>query len=363
MQSLNFEFLRPRWEELAELGALAEMHSHVDPSSAAVKLRSFAEQIVLFIYHHHGLPNERQWNLNDLLTGASFQQCVPRVVLSKLHTLRINGNKAAHGESVLTSTAVWLIQEAYELGRWMHLSYAGGAAADCPSFVTPGPSQGSEAERKLRRERSALLTRLAAQEEKMKQLLAELDAARARQSFQQASPPELHAAREQGQRAADTLSFSEETTRRRLIDTQLVAAGWRVDPEGTSSDSVGQEHDVDHQPTATGKGKADYVLWGDNGKPLAVIEAKKTSLDADAGRTQAKCYADGLEAMTGQRPVIFYTNGYDIWIWNDAQSEPPRKLYGIYSQASLEYMIFQRRAAISVQHRTRPQDCGAHLSA
>ena len=92
MQSQNFELLRPRWQELTELGALAEMHARVDLSSAAVKLRSFAEQIVLFIYHHHGIPSERQTNLNDLLTGASFQQCVPRVILSKLHTRRVNGN-------------------------------------------------------------------------------------------------------------------------------------------------------------------------------------------------------------------------------------------------------------------------------
>ena len=74
-----------------------------------------------------------------------------------------------------------------------------------------------------------------------------------------------------------------------------MAAGWKVGPDGASNESVGQEHEVDHQPTATGKGKADYVLWGDNGKPLAVIEAKKTAIDAEAGRTQAKCYADGLE--------------------------------------------------------------------
>ena len=69
---------------------------------------------------------------------------------------------------------------------------------------------------------------------------------------------------------------------------------------------------------------------------------RRPSIDAEVGRTQAKCYADGLEKMYGQRPVIFYTNGYDIWIWNDAQDEPPRKLYGFYSQDSLEYLHFQR---------------------
>jgi type I restriction enzyme R subunit len=165
MQSQNFEFLRPSWEELTELGALAELHAHVDPPSTTVKLRAFAEQVVLFIYHQHGIPTERQFNLNDLLTGANFQQCVPRVILSKLHTLRVNGNNAAHGEPVLASTALWLLQEAYELGRWIHLTYAGGSTADCLEFVPPSAAGGTEVEKKLKRERTAILAHLAAQEE------------------------------------------------------------------------------------------------------------------------------------------------------------------------------------------------------
>ena len=93
MKSTNFEFLRPKWEELADLGALAEQYTHPDPPSAVVKLRTFAEQIVLFIYHKHGLPKPYQSNLNDLLTNASFVQAVPRVIVSKLHSLRIHGNQ------------------------------------------------------------------------------------------------------------------------------------------------------------------------------------------------------------------------------------------------------------------------------
>ena len=73
-------------------------------------------------------------------------------------------------------------------------------------------------------------------------------------------------------------------------------------------------------PNATGEGFVDYVLWGDDGKPLAIIEAKRTQRDARVGQQQAKLYADCLEAMYGRRPVIFYTNGYEHWIWDDAQS-------------------------------------------
>jgi uncharacterized protein (TIGR02391 family) len=72
MKSTNFEFLQPKWEELADLGAIAEQYTHPDPQSASAKLRTFAEQIVLFIYHKHGLPKPYQCNLNDLLTNANF---------------------------------------------------------------------------------------------------------------------------------------------------------------------------------------------------------------------------------------------------------------------------------------------------
>ena len=302
MQSRNFEFLRPHWAELATLGAFAEQYTHQDPSSATVKLRTFGEQLVQFIYHRHGLPKPYQNNQNDLLINASFVQAVPRVIVSKLHSLRIHGNKAAHGESVLASTALWLLQEAYELGRWMHLSYAGGSKADCPEFLPPGATEGTEAEKKLKREKTTILAHFAAQEEQMKNLLAELEAVRSKQPVPQASEAELHAAQEHGQEAADTLAFSEEQTRRRLIDSLLLASGWNVGANGINTDAVSQEFEVGHQPTATGKGKADYVLWGDNGKPLAVVEAKKTSVDPEAGRTQAKCYADGLEKIYWPTP-------------------------------------------------------------
>jgi type I restriction enzyme R subunit len=101
---------------------------------------------------------------------------------------------------------------------------------------------------------------------------------------------------------------------------------------------------VEHQPTASGIGYADYVLWDDNANPLAVIEAKKTAVDSELGRQQAKLYADGLERMHGQRPVIFYTNGYDIWMWDDVAGYPPRRLFGYYSKDSLQYLVNSQRA-------------------
>jgi type I restriction enzyme R subunit len=93
----------------------------------------------------------------------------------------------------------------------------------------------------------------------------------------------------------------------------------------------------------SGKGYVDYVLWGDDGKPLALVEAKRTRRDPRVGQQQAKLYADCLEREFGQRPVIFYSNGYEHWIWDDTRY-PPRRVQGFYKKAELELLI-QRRVA------------------
>lgn len=344
MKSVNFEFLRPRWKELAALGGFAEQYIFPDPGSAAVKLRSFAEELVDFIWHNARLPRLFRPTFNDKLNDASFRQTVPRVVVSKLHALRLHGNKAAHGDSLSQKTALWLLREAYELGCWLFIAYGGGSKEQCPAYAEPQPAAGEESKAQLKREKKAVLERLAAQEAEMQKLLADLEAERARAEAAEATAAELQEALQAGEAAASVLDFDEETTRRRLIDTALAATGWDVGPNGTSTATVVQEMEVPDQPTTSGIGFADYVLMDDvSGRPLAVIEAKKTARDSQDGRTQAKLYADGLEKKHGHRPVIFYTNGYDIWIWNDAEHEPPRQIFGFYSKDSLEYLHFQRQ--------------------
>ena len=103
------------------------------------------------------------------------------------------------------------------------------------------------------------------------------------------------------------------------------------------------EVEVTGMPNEQGKGFVDYVLWGDDGKPLALVEAKRTKKSAKVGQQQAKLYAGCLEAQFGQRPVIFCSNGYEHWIWDDALY-PPRAVQGIYKKAELALMI-QRRSS------------------
>ena len=141
----------------------------------------------------------------------------------------------------------------------------------------------------------------------------------------------------------ETHDWNEDKTRRLLIDLALNRAGW----------SLGGPHDREYKvtgmPNAQGVGYADYVLWGDDGKPLAVVEAKKTTVDPEVGQQQAKLYADCLEKMHGQRPVIFYTNGYKTRLWDDL-AYPPRPVAGFYKKDELASLIIRRaqRAPLDV---------------
>ena len=132
------------------------------------------------------------------------------------------------------------------------------------------------------------------------------------------------------------IDLSEADTRRLHIDTNLRLAGWALDGEHD------REYEVSGMPNEKGIGFADYVLWGDDGKPLAVVEAKRSTLDPTTGRQQARLYADCLEKMHGQRPIIFYTNGYQTWLWDD-QAYPPREVAGFYKKEELERLVLRRR--------------------
>jgi type I restriction enzyme R subunit len=343
MKSRNFEILRGDWPELASLGGFAEAYAHDDPVSALVKLRLFAENLTKDIYRELGLPKPERPTFVDLLTNQSFVAITPKVVLDKLHALRIHGNKAAHGETAAVQSALWLLQEAFDLGRWLFVQFGHGDAASIPAFVQPLAESVDESKGQLKREKRQVLEKLAMQEAQMEALLRELDAAREAAVTAEKKIEEIQSLASSGAATANLLAFSEATTRARIIDSLLATANWNVGLGNASTEEVGKEVEVKHQPTASGLGYADYVLWDDNGNPLAVIEAKKTAVDPERGRQQAKLYADGLEKMHGQRPVIFYTNGYDIWMWDDVLCYPPRKVFGYYSKDSLQYLVnFQR---------------------
>src|SRR4029453_8299573 len=133
----------------------------------------------------------------------------------------------------------------------------------------------------------------------------------------------------------DTHDYSEAETRDYFIDLLLKEAGWALDKPQD------REYEVSGMKNAEGKGYVDYVLWGDDGKPLGLVEAKRTRRDARVGQQQAQLYADCLEQRFGQRPILFYTNGYEHWIWDDTRY-PPRSIQGFLTKDELELAIRRR---------------------
>lgn len=126
---------------------------------------------------------------------------------------------------------------------------------------------------------------------------------------------EIAAARRATAAQSGTHDYREAETRDYFIDVLLKEAGWLL------ADARDREYEVVGMPNAQGKGFVDYVLWGDDGKSLAIVEAKRTRRDPIEGQQQAKLCADCLDRQFGQRPLIFYTNGYEHWYWDDVVHE------------------------------------------
>lgn len=340
MRSQNFEFLRSTRAVLADLAGFAERYAHEDPASSLIKQRSFVEHVVTTIYDRYRLRPPFSDNLNDLMTAESFRQSVPEVVQSKLHTVRKAGNYAAHPRRPITSQlSLESLTQLFDIARWFHVQVDGGDRAAAPAYIPPPP----EAEGRARSKDTLEKLRLA--EAKYESVLAALEEERRRRLEAERAATEhateLEKLKEQGQAVASFLQFDEATTRRRLIDQALIAAGWDVGANGANTEQVKQEVRLSGLRSG-GDGRADYVLYGDDGKPLAVIEAKRTAKDVKEGAEQGRDYADALERASGVWPVIFFTNGADTFIWDDVQKYPWRKIYGFYSKDSLEYLAHQR---------------------
>jgi type I restriction enzyme R subunit len=146
------------------------------------------------------------------------------------------------------------------------------------------------------------------------------------------------AAAQAANQAVDTRDYSEAETRDTFIDLLLAEAGWPL------AEPRDREFEVTGMPPDGGKGYVDYVLWGRDGLPLAVVEAKRTTKSPQVGQQQAKLYADCLEKAFGRRPVIFYTNGYQHWLWDDAAGYPPREVAGFFTSDELGLLIHRRHA-------------------
>lgn len=159
------------------------------------------------------------------------------------------------------------------------------------------------------------------------------------------------------------MARNEKETREQIIDPKLVQAGWDVLKirNVIEKDKACIETPVKGMPisadNSTGKGYVDYTLFGDDGKPLALIEAKKAVVNEEQGRVQACLYADCLEKQYGIRPVIYYTDGYSISMIDGVY--PPRRVFGFHRKDELEYVI-QRRSRHITDSQPKPEICNRY---
>ena len=179
----------------------------------------------------------------------------------------------------------------------------------------------------LEKEKLELLERLEANEKTIEQLQKEFESLRK-------DTPKIRRQKESSI-PYDIKDISEFNTRKQYIDLDLEIAGWEINK------NLVEELPITGMPNVSGDGFVDYVLMGANGKPVGLVEAKRTSKDARVGQQQAKIYADCLENKYGQRPIIFFTNGFDIYMWDDC-IYPYRKVSGYYTQEQLQLLIDRR---------------------
>jgi type I restriction enzyme, R subunit len=331
----NFAFLAAEFPAVHEAAVEAERQAVVSPTAAAFFAGKAVEVAVKWAFRTDpGLKLPYQDNISALLHEPSFRRAAGEAVFAKARYINTLRNRAVHEEKNISSgDAAGAVKELFHVCFWLARTYSRKAKpADGLAFDASVLSRRDEVLKKaftqLKAQQAELdakngeLTRLLTDKENLDNELKQLRDA-------------VAAARKASEARPDKHNYNEAETRDRYIDLLLREAGWALD----KPDDL--EFRVEGMPNNEGIGFVDYVLWGADAKPLGLVEAKRTRKDARVGQQQAKLYADCLEARFGQRPVIFYSNGYEHWIWDDTRY-PPRQIGGFYKRDELELLI-QRR--------------------
>lgn len=332
----NFTFLAAEFPSVHEAALEAERQAAVSPTAAAFFAGKTVEVAVKWAFRNDpGLRLPYQDNIAALLHEPSFRKSAGDAVFAKARYINTLRNRAVHEERRISSgDATGAVKELFHVCFWFARTYAKVKPADGLVFDPSVLSRRDEVLKKAFVQLKAQQAELDAKNGELTKLL--LDKQNLDEELKKVRA-EVAAARKAAEAKPDRHDYNEAETRDRYIDLLLREAGWALDkPEDT-------EFRVEGMPNNEGVGFVDYVLWGADGKPLGLVEAKRTRKDARVGQQQAKLYADRLEARYGQRPVIFYSNGYEHWIWDDG-SAPPRQIGGFYKRDELELLI-QRRAS------------------
>ncbi len=332
----QFAFLQSEFAPIFDLARKAETAALSDPRGACFYARLALESAVKWLYvNDRSLRSPYDTTLAALIHEGTFRTLVGNALVTKARIIKDLGNNAVHEtRAVPPQNAITSVRELFHFSYWLVRTYGRG--------VKPNASLSFSADalpRAVQVEASTLAKLQAtakAHEEAAKALAEERTARLQSEASREALDAEVKrlqaeiaAVKQANQAAPDTHDYNEAETRDAFIDLLLAEAGWPLDQPRD------REYPVKGMPNTAEAGFADYVLWGDDGKPLAVIEAKRTKRDPRVGQRQAELYANCLEAEFGVRPLIFYTNGYEHWLWDDKHA-PPRQVQGFLKKDELE---------------------------
>lgn len=334
----NFDFLQKDrlFQAFSDACVEAEKSISSSPALCALGVRKSAELAVKWLYSiDPALTMPYKDNFSALVFNPAFVDSVDDDTLNHLRYIIKLGNFAAHTSKQVTyREAVLALSNLFDF--ILFIDYCYGSEYEERTFdeslLAANNNQSVPAD-DFKKLQAALEERSKEREtmaEEMKRLQDEMAAMR-----------QLN----QQNRNFNPNRMSEAETRKSIIDIDIKTMGWIFGKDClVEYPVVGMP-----EPSTTGEGFADYVLFGDNGKPLAVVEAKRTTVDPKVGQHQAYLYANCLEQMTGQRPLIFYTNGYTTWFWDDT-NYPERKVYSVFNKQDLQRIIDRRSLAREFYH-------------
>lgn len=335
--SSNFDFIiDARLKDIKNACIEAEKGLIVTSTTCAIMSRKALELAVKWVYGVDGeLTVPYQQTLATLIYDRDFKNIVDPGLLQKIIYIQKLGNQAVHSNTKISKQESLLaLKNLHDFMLWVTYLY-------CDEYkehkfdetIIPNP----ENNKTLEKEKLELLEKLEANEKTIEQLQKQYEALRK-------ETPKVRKTK-QSSIPFDIKDISEFKTRKQYIDLDLEIAGWEFNR------NIVEELEVAGMPNIAGIGYVDYVLMGANGKPVGLVEAKRTSKDSRVGQQQAKIYADCLEQKYGQRPVIYFSNGFEIFMWDD-KSYPPRKVSGYYTQDELQLIIDRRTLRKDLQNIT-----------
>lgn len=327
----NFSFLKEKeiFKGFTQACLEAEKSILVSPATCAILTRRALELSVKWLYSFdEDLKLPYQDNLSSLIHDNSFLMLVDTKMLKLLKYIVSLGNVSVHtNSSIKREEAILALHNLHQFISWIDYCYADEYTAG--EFNEDILLQGEE-KRTRPEELKDLYEKLSSKDKKLEEIIKQNEELRKELTEKRKSNTENY--------DFNIDEISEFETRKRYIDVELKLAGWDFDKD------ILEEVEVTGMPNDTGLGYVDYVLYGANGKPVAVVEAKRSSKDPKVGQQQAKLYADCLEKQFNQRPLIFFTNGFETYLWDDFNGYSERRVYGFFKKEELQ-LIIDRRAS------------------